>query len=445
MRRSRLVLRQRRLGRRDAGASVARHAAERFVRQLHQARRHHRSREPQLRQSLRDVSREPTERPRGRRAPARPSSSRRASCIDPKQYENSHSRVPVDYDNGKMDGWNKVYVGRKSCPKCAYDYVNPTQITPYWTMAQAVRARRSHVHRPRSSGSFTAHQDLIRGSTAHQQHDEPDRFSRRTVRGDATPPPGATSPLITSNGKYVQSGPFPCSNDFGQLGQLRRRCATCSTAQSVSWKYYTPDLFKGGLAGRVLGCVRRDLRRSATEPSGQRTSSRPKRTSSTTLHKGKLPSRCLGHSRRRPTPITPVSETPTKARRGSPASSTRSAGFGLELDRHRHRLGRLGRLVRSRGPAAARLRRSGIPRTDDRRVAVREARLRFEHAIRVRQRHPLRRGHLAWAASAPRISAPTMSDMFNFTQARRNSGRSGQVLEIVLRAPAPVERSGRYQ
>ena len=59
-----------------------------------------------------------------------------------KLLQNSHAAFQVDYDGGLMDGFSAVYVNRKPCPTCAYAYVDPTQIRPYWTMAQAVRSRR---------------------------------------------------------------------------------------------------------------------------------------------------------------------------------------------------------------------------------------------------------------------------------------------------------------
>ncbi|HEY2474188.1 MAG TPA: alkaline phosphatase family protein, partial [Candidatus Cybelea sp.] len=80
------------------------------------------------------------------------------------------------YDNGNMDGFNLDSKG--VCPRnwpkpknvkqigtLAYNYINPSEITPYWDMAgQYVLADR--MFQTQGSGSFTAHQDLIRGGTA---------------------------------------------------------------------------------------------------------------------------------------------------------------------------------------------------------------------------------------------------------------------------------------
>ena len=312
---------------------------------------------------------------------------KKSNLYSPKLFENSRLAFTVDYDNGKMDGWNKVYVGSKPCPKCAYAYVDPAQIAPYWTMAQQY-ALADHMFTTESSGSFTAHQDLIRGNTAINSTTSLIDFPSRGPWGcDA--PAGATVPEIKSNGNYVQSGPFPCSNAFGQSASYNTLRDLLDGA-SVSWKYYTPALFGGGLAGAywdafdVIAPVRYGSEWKANIVS-------PEKAVLSDASKGKLPSVAwvipdginsdhsgFGKLRQRPV---------VGCRRGQ----CDRPGFGLELHRHYHPLGRLGRLVRSCGPAAARLRRSGIPRTDDRRLAVRQARLRFEHAIRVRQRRQIRR------------------------------------------------------
>ena len=80
------------------------------------------------------------------------------------RLNNSHYDWTVSYDNGKMDGFDLVYVHGHRCT-CAYQYVKKATIQPYWTMAkQYVLA--DHMFQTQSSGSFTAHQDLIRGDTA---------------------------------------------------------------------------------------------------------------------------------------------------------------------------------------------------------------------------------------------------------------------------------------
>jgi phospholipase C len=169
-----------------------------------------------------------------------------SSLYSPKLFANSHAAFVTEYDKGKMDGWNLVYVDSIPCPKCAYEYVNPNQIKPYWTMAtQYVLA--DHMFPSETSGSFTAHQDLIRGSSALNSQESMFDFPTHGPWGcDA--PAGTTVPLLTSQNQWIQDGPFPCTNQFpSSKGYETLR--DLLDAKSVSWKYYTPALFQGGLAG----------------------------------------------------------------------------------------------------------------------------------------------------------------------------------------------------
>ena len=149
-------------------------------------------------------------------------------------FDNSHLAFTADYDGGKMDGWSAVYVSNKPCPTCAYKYVNPNQIKPYWTMAQQYGLA-DHMFTSETSGSFNGHQDLIRGDTALNDQESLIDFPSSTPWGcDA--PPGTTTPLLESNGQEEYDGPAPCLT-YETLRDLL-------DAKQVSWKYYTPQLFK---------------------------------------------------------------------------------------------------------------------------------------------------------------------------------------------------------
>ncbi len=171
---------------------------------------------------------------------------RETKLYSPKQLDNSHQAFEIDYDSGNMDGWNLVYVSSRSCPKCAYEYVNPKQIAPYWTLASTYGLA-DHMFPTETSGSFTGHQDLIRGDSAVTSSESLFDFPSHGPWGcDA--PAGTTVPLLTAQNKYIQSGPFPCSNQFPSSGSYNT-LRDLLDAKSVSWKYYTPPLNGGGLAG----------------------------------------------------------------------------------------------------------------------------------------------------------------------------------------------------
>ena len=59
-----------------------------------------------------------------------------------------------------------------------YQYVDPQQIQPYWTIAQQY-VLADHMFQTQGSGSFTAHQDLIAGATAARR---PRQHGRHAVQ-----------------------------------------------------------------------------------------------------------------------------------------------------------------------------------------------------------------------------------------------------------------------
>jgi phospholipase C len=152
-----------------------------------------------------------------------------------------HSAFKTAYDNGKMDGFNLVPRGvcnshGQPAGTLVYQYVRKSEIQPYWDIAeQYVLA--DAMFETQGSGSFTAHQDLIRGSTAidatHSIIDNP------TLMPWGCDAPGQTvTSVLTTGGKYLKNqGPFPCSNKFPADYQTLRDLLD---AKGVSWKYYSP-------------------------------------------------------------------------------------------------------------------------------------------------------------------------------------------------------------
>ena len=164
-------------------------------------------------------------------------------------YDPDHSYCPAfltEYDGGKMDGfyWDDGLVGG---PAQLYPYrvVAENQIQPYWDMAtQYVLADRTFA--TEASGSYTAHQDLIRGNTkvSHTQStvDYPHNPANINNWGcdDPTSPPSGPSyvPLLTTMHKYIYDGISPCFK-YSTIRDLL-------DAKGVSWKYYVPVFGKDG-------------------------------------------------------------------------------------------------------------------------------------------------------------------------------------------------------
>ena len=184
------------------------------------------------------------------------------------KHDIAHCHVSFEtaYDGGKMDGFNLETLG--GCGKgnaagtLPYQYVSKGQIQPYWDMAeQWVLA--DAMFQTQGSGSFSAHQDLIRGGTCITSATSCKTPSGSTESLVDTPsgmpwgcdsPPGTKTSLISSSGQVTTGGPFPCSKDFPNYGSggyttLRDRL----DAAAVSWKYYTP-CFKLSSCSPSQGC-----------------------------------------------------------------------------------------------------------------------------------------------------------------------------------------------
>jgi phospholipase C len=157
---------------------------------------------------------------------------------EPCDFGHSWLAYRRDWDKGKMDAFNLE--GGGNCPGQAgtrnYQYVNPRQIAPYWTIAsQWVLG--DQMFTTQGSGSFTAHQDLIAGGTminAHKTKSLVDIPNGKPWGCDA-PPGTVTSLLVDENKKMIREydkGPFPCLT-YATMRDLL-------DAKSVSWKYYSP-------------------------------------------------------------------------------------------------------------------------------------------------------------------------------------------------------------
>ncbi len=173
---------------------------------------------------------------------------KRVDLEEPCDFGHSRKGFLRDYDHGKMDGFN-LEGGSHNCPGKAglkpYQYVKPSQIKPYWDLAEQYILA-DHIFQTQGSGSFTAHQDLIAGGTQIDPIESIVNFPSQMPWGcDA--PAGTLTSLVVGSGIVVRSperlkyrydgGPFPC---------FRYRTLRDSLdAKSVSWKYYSPPVHGG--------------------------------------------------------------------------------------------------------------------------------------------------------------------------------------------------------
>jgi phospholipase C len=168
-----------------------------------------------------------------------------------KDLDHKYSGYKTARDNGNMDGFDAILGG--TGPECTYpyQYTDPMQIQPYWTMAQQY-VLAEHMFTTQGSDSFVAHQDLIRGDTVVDSKEAMvDLPDCGVCWWGCDSPPGAYTHLVTQHNVELspkkERGPLPCSKYFTTKYRTLRDLLD---AQSVSWKYYLPPSNK--IFGKLL-------------------------------------------------------------------------------------------------------------------------------------------------------------------------------------------------
>jgi phospholipase C len=179
----------------------------------------------------------------------------KAALVEPCDYSHHYHTFLGDYDGGSMDGFGLENGNKVTCPgeagTAVYQYVDPSQIAPYWTIAQQY-VLGDRMFQTQGSGSFTAHQDLVAASTILDQAktkslvDFPDRGP-----WGCDAPAGTKTDQLFFNGSKLQEqyhkGPFPCLT-YETLRDLL-------DAKSVSWRYYSPPIFNKRTGAHAAGSL----------------------------------------------------------------------------------------------------------------------------------------------------------------------------------------------
>jgi phospholipase C len=156
----------------------------------------------------------------------------------------AHSAFVAMYDNGKMDGADKIPIGCKSgaanCPppNPQFRYVNPSEVQPYFQMAEQYTFA-DRMFQTNQGPSFPAHQFIISGTSAPTATS--DLFASENVVLPPNPPntdagcagpPGETVALIDPMGSEA-TRQFPCFEHPTLVDLL--------DSNGISWRYYAPS------------------------------------------------------------------------------------------------------------------------------------------------------------------------------------------------------------
>jgi phospholipase C len=157
--------------------------------------------------------------------------------------DHSHRSFLKMYDNGKMDGADKIPVAcRKDAKNCPppnpqFKYVNPSDVVPYFQLAEKYTFA-DHMFQTNQGPSFPAHQFIISGTSAPAATsdlfaaEEPVGVLNAFENAGCTAPPKEYVLLIDPQGSESQQM-FPCF-DHPTLTDLLDNAG-------VSWRYYTPS------------------------------------------------------------------------------------------------------------------------------------------------------------------------------------------------------------
>ncbi|HTA40747.1 MAG TPA: alkaline phosphatase family protein [Candidatus Acidoferrales bacterium] len=138
-----------------------------------------------------------------------------------------------DWQNGAMNGFDVAAAGSGNSPRLPYRYLRRNLVAPYWDMATRYTLS-DRMFQTEWGGSFTAHLDLIAGTTYLSPTVAEADFPNALPWGcDA--PPGTTTVTVTYPSFERGIGPFPCFDQF-------RTMADTLDAAGISWKYYAPPV-----------------------------------------------------------------------------------------------------------------------------------------------------------------------------------------------------------
>jgi phospholipase C len=151
-----------------------------------------------------------------------------------------HAAFVVQYDGGKMDGadrvWVSCHVGSKGCVDPQFKYVYEADVDPYFKMAEQY-AFADRMFQSNQGASYPAHQFIIGATSA------PTATSEMLVAENPEGVPGA--PLNTGCTAPVREF-VPLINPLGQEKQVIYPCFEHLTLmdlldnQQLSWRFYAP-------------------------------------------------------------------------------------------------------------------------------------------------------------------------------------------------------------
>jgi phospholipase C len=157
------------------------------------------------------------------------------SLVTTYDLSHRHDAFVQMYDNGKMDGADRVTCGPQSGTTCPpnpqFAYVNPSEVAPYFQLAQQYTFG-DRMFQTNQGPSFPAHQFIISGTSAPTATSN--LFAAENTKGGTgcTAPSTALVWMIDPSG-IESSQMYPCFEHPALVDLL--------DAENITWRYYTPS------------------------------------------------------------------------------------------------------------------------------------------------------------------------------------------------------------
>jgi phospholipase C len=163
----------------------------------------------------------------------------------PADVDHQHKAFVTDYNDGKMDGWDRVDTLPRQSPYFPYAYVPQEDVQPYFDMGEEYTFA-DRTFQSNTGPSFPAHLYLIAGQSEFAANNPNEMETTRYAWGCDSPLTARVT-QIAPDGREVP-GPWPCYN-FQTIADV-------AMPLGVTWRYYAPDLEELGNIWSAFDAIR---------------------------------------------------------------------------------------------------------------------------------------------------------------------------------------------
>lgn len=163
----------------------------------------------------------------------------------PADVDHQHRAFVEEFDDGRMDGWDRVETGPRQGPDFPYAFVPEQDVQPYWDMARNYTFA-DRTFQSNTGPSFPAHLYLIAGQDAYVSSN-PNHVETSSYSWGCDSPATTFVDILNPLGEE-ERGPFPCF-DFDTL-------ADDAELHGISWRYYAPAAGNLGYIWSAFDAIR---------------------------------------------------------------------------------------------------------------------------------------------------------------------------------------------